>query len=121
MPDGGFGGVVRRLRLRHVDNGAGHGADHDHRAFDLALHEMPRHFAGEKVRAVDIDAPELLHAVWWVCDGVEVFGEAGRCDEVVDFAVVSDYIGHNVLDRHVVRHVTVVRGDFRNAALVSVL
>ena len=119
MPDSGFGSIVGRLWLRHVDNGAGHGADHDHGAFDLALHEMPGYFAGEKVCAVNIDTPELLHAIWWVCDGIEIFGEAGRCDKVVDFAVVFDNVGDDVFDRHVVGHVAVVSRDFRNAACVN--
>ncbi len=118
MPNGSFGRVVGCLGLRHIDNGARHGADHDHGAFDLALHEMSSYFAGEKVGAVDIDTPELLHAVWRVFDGIEVFGEAGRCDKVVYLAVVFDNVGNNLLDRHVVGHVTVVGRDFRNAACV---
>ena len=119
MPDSRFGRVVGRLWLRHVDNGARHGTDHDHGAFGLALHEMSSHLAGEVVSAVNIDTPKLLHAVGWVCYGVEVLGEAGRCDKVINLAVVSDNVGHDLLDRHVVGHVTVVGGDFGNAARVN--
>ena len=119
MSDGGLGRVVGRLRLRHVDNGAGHGADHDHGALGLALHEMPSDLAGEEVRAIDVDTPQLLHAVWRVCDGIEVFGEAGRCNKVVNLAVTLDNVGNDLLDRHVVGHVTVVSRDFGDAACVS--
>lgn len=80
---------------------------------------MSGYFAGEEVSAVNIDTPKFLHAVWWVCYGIEVLGEAGRCDKVVDFAVIFDNIGHDVLDRHVVGHVTVVGRDFRDPACVN--
>ena len=119
MPDSGFGRVVGRLWLRHVDDGARHGADHDHGAFGLALDEVPSHFAGEKVSAVDIDAPELPHAVRWVLDGVEVFGEAGRCDQVVNLTVILDNVGDDLIDRVVVGHVTEVGRDFGNPACVN--
>ena len=119
MPDGSLGRVVGRLRLRHIDNGAGHGADHDHGALGLALHEMSGHFAGEKVGTVNIDAPELLHAVWRVCYGIEVLGEAGRCNKMIDFAMCLDNVGHDLFDGHVVGHVTVVGGDFRDPVYVN--
>ena len=119
MPNGSFGRVVGRLRLRHVDNGAGHGADHDHGAFGLALHEMSGYFAGEKVSTVNIDAPQLLHAVWWVCYRIKVLGEAGRCNEMINLAMGLDNVGHDLLDRHVVGHVTVVGGDFRDPVYVN--
>ena len=80
---------------------------------------MPGYFAGEEVSAVNIDAPELLHAIWWVCDGIKILGEAGRCDKVVNLAVVFDDIGNNLLDRDMVGHVTVVGRDFGNAACVN--
>ena len=80
---------------------------------------MPGYFAGEKVSAVNIDTPELLHAIWWVCDGIEVFGKAGRCDKVVNLAVVFDNVSNDLFNRHVVGHITVVGRDFRNAACVS--
>ena len=118
MPNSSFGRVVGCLGLRHIDNGARHGADHDHGAFDLALHEMSSYFAGEKVGAVNVDTPELLHAVWRVCDGIEIFREAGRCNKVIYLAVVFDNIGNDLLDGHVVGHVTVVSRDFRYAAFV---
>lgn len=80
---------------------------------------MPGYFACEKVSAVNVDTPELLHAVWWVCDGIKVFGEAGRCHQVVNLAVILDNVGNDLLDRHVVGHVTVVGCDFRDATSVN--
>lgn len=80
---------------------------------------MPGYFAGEKVCAINIDTPKFLHAVRWVCYGIEVLGEAGRCNEVVDFAVIFDNVGHDVLDRHVVGDVAVVGSDFRDPACVN--
>ena len=121
MPNGSFGRVIGRLRLRHIDNGAGHGADHDHGAFGLALHQMPRYFAGEKVCAVDIDTPKLLHAVWWVRNGIEILGKAGRGNQVIYLAVVFDNVSHDILDGYVVRHVAVMGGDFGYAIFGSVI
>lgn len=80
---------------------------------------MPGYFAGEEVSAVNIDTPEFLHAIWWVCDGIEVLGEAGGCNKVVNFAVVFDNIGNDLLDRDVVGHVTVVGRDLGDAACVN--
>ena len=80
---------------------------------------MPGYFAGEKVSAVNVDAPKLLHAVWWVCYGIEVLREAGRCNKMIDFAMGFDNVGHDLLDGHVVGHVTVVGGDFRDPVCVN--
>ena len=87
MPNRRFRGIIRRLWLGHVDDGPGHGPDHDDAARGFALHEVARHAHGEEIGAVDVDAPEFFHPVVGVGDGVVVFGEAGRGDEVVDFAV----------------------------------
>jgi len=53
---------------------------------------------GEEVCAVDVDAPELLHAFVGVGDGVVVLGEAGAGHEVVDLAVLFDDVGERGLD-----------------------
>lgn len=111
VADGGLCRVVGRLRLRHVDDGAGHAADHDDAAVrDVAsLHQVAGHARGEQVRAVDIDAPELLDPVVRVRLGGEVLGEARRRDEVVDLAVLRDDLVDAVCHAVRVRHVRVVR------------
>lgn len=83
-------GVVRSLWLGDVDNGTTHGADHDNAARCVALHQVLGNTNSKEPCAVNIDAPQLLHAVVWVFDGWEVLGEAGGCDEVVDLAVLCD-------------------------------
>lgn len=90
MSDRSLCGVVRSLRLRDVDDGATHGADHDNAAGCIALHQVLGNTNSEEPGAVDVHTPKLLHAVVWVVDGREVLGEAGGCDEVVDLAVLRD-------------------------------
>lgn len=69
---------------------------------------MPCDFAGEEVCPIHINAPELPQTIWWVCDCVEVFGEAGGGDQVVYFAVDLDNFRNRGFDRLVVRDVAVV-------------
>jgi hypothetical protein len=88
MAHGRLRSIVWRLRLRHVDNGAGHATDEDDAARGLALHEVLCDARGEEVGTVDVDAPQLLHPVVGVVYGIVVFGEAGRGDEGVYFAVL---------------------------------
>ena len=80
---------------------------------------MPSYFAGEEVSAVNVDTPELLQAVWWVCDRIKIFCKSGRGNKVVNFAVVSDNVGNDVLDGDVVGHIAVMGSDFRNATCVG--
>jgi len=98
MSDGSLCGVVWCLRLRHVDDGARHATDHYYAAGALALHEVLGDADREQVGAVHVNTPELLDAVVGVVDGVEVLGEASRCDEVVDLAVLADDIGNRSID-----------------------
>lgn len=112
MSDRRFSRIIRRLRLRHIHNRPAHTADEDHTARALTLEEVARDARGEEVRAVDVDAPELLHPVVGVRDGVEVLGEAGRGDEVVELAVRGDALVDAGRDGVRVRHVAVVGGDF---------
>jgi hypothetical protein len=70
----------------------------------------------EEVGAVDVDSPELAHAVDGVVDGLEVLGETGGCDEVVDLAVSCNDLGDASLDGLGVGDVGVVGGDIGNAA-----
>ena len=107
-----FRRVVGRLRLRHVDDGAGHAADHHHRAGRLAGHQVFRHAHREEVRAIDVYTPELFHPVVWVGDGIVVLGESGGGDEVVDVSVGGDDIGDATVDRVRIGNVAVMSSDF---------
>ena len=57
LPDRGLGGVVRRLGLRHVDDGARHAADQNQRPARFPLHQVLRHRDGGQIGAVDVDTP----------------------------------------------------------------
>ncbi len=109
----GLGRVVRRLRLRHVDNAAGHAANEDEAAAARApLHQVPRHRHRRMVRAVDVDAPQLRHALGRVRRRRVVLREAGRRDETVDAPVLLHNVRHhggNGLGR---RHVGIMRRHF---------
>lgn len=72
---------------------------------------MPGDLDGEEVGAVDVDGPELAHAVDGVLGGRVVLGEAGRCDQVVDLAVGGHDLGHTGRDGGRVGNVDVVGGD----------
>jgi len=115
MTDRSLGRVVWSLWLRHVDNGTRHTANHDHAALGLPLHEMLGHADGEKVGAVNIDAPQLLDAVVWVADCVKVLGEASRSDEVIDLAVIADDLLDDLVDRFRIRDIGVVSCDLWDA------
>jgi hypothetical protein len=69
---------------------------------------MPRHTRRKQIRAVDINAPQLAHAVNGVGDGLEVLGEAGRGHEVVDAAVGGNDLLEARVDRGRVRDVGIV-------------
>jgi hypothetical protein len=69
---------------------------------------MPRHTRRKQIRAVDINAPQLTHAVDGVGDGLEVLGEAGRGHEVVDAAVGGNDLCEALLDRGRVGDVGIV-------------
>lgn len=120
MAHGSLGSVVRRLGLGHVDNGAGHAADHDNAAGSLALHQVLGDAGGEEVCAVDVDTPELLHAVERVRDGVEVLREAGRGDEIVDFAVLGKHFRDGGVDGVGARNVGIVCGHIGHSASLAI-
>jgi hypothetical protein len=121
VPDRGFGGVVGSLRLWDVDNGTAHGADHDNAAIGLALHQVLCDTNGEQPGAVDVDTPQLLHAVVWVVDSWVVLGEAGRGDKVVDLAVHRDDLVEGCGHRLGLGDIGVVCGDARNVLRAWVL
>lgn len=97
MPYSRLGRVVWCLRLRHVHNGARHAANEYDASRCLSLHQMFRDTNTPKVGAVHIHLPQLLHTVIWVRYGIVVFGESGRCDEVVDLAMLADNVGETVV------------------------
>lgn len=76
---------------------------------------------GEEICSVDVDAPELADAVDGVVDGLEVLGEAGGCDEVVDFAVRGDDFGDDGVDGFFGGYVGVVGCYFWYSGFVSVV
>lgn len=109
-----------RLGLGHVDDGARHAADHDDATRALALHEVASDGGGEEVGAVDVDSPELAHAINGVVDGLKVLGEASRGDEVVDLSVGSEDLGDAGLDGLGVRDVGVVGGDLGDSGTLDI-
>ena len=121
MSDGGLGRVVRSLWLWNVDNGTAHAANHDDAALGLASHQVLGDGARPDVGTVDIDTPELLHTVVRVGDGVKVFGETGRSDQVVNLAVLLDDIGENGVHRIGVGHVGIVSSDLGESVYKLVL
>ena len=69
---------------------------------------MPGYGCCEEVGAVDVDAPELAHAVDWVGGRFEVLGETGGGYEVVDFVVLREDGGDAGVDGGGVGYVAVV-------------
>ena len=63
MAHGGLGRVVWGLGLRDVDNGTGHAANQDKTARNLALNQVLSDPSREVVRAINVDAPKLLHPI----------------------------------------------------------
>jgi hypothetical protein len=116
MSYGGFGGVVRCLWLRHVDDGARHAADEDNAARRVPLHQMLRDSHGVEVGSINVDPPELLDAVVGVRDGIVVFGEPGRCHQVVDFSMLFDNLGERLADRRRTRDIAEMGCDFGHSA-----
>ena len=76
VADRGLRGVIRGLRLRHVNDAAGHGSDQHHAAFRFPFHQVASYRCGVEISAVEIDAHELLQSVKRIGDGLEVLGEA---------------------------------------------
>lgn len=87
MPDSSFCCIVWSLRLRHIDDGTRHAANHDHAAVGLALHEVLGYSNCVQIGAVDIDTPKLLNAVVGVRDRIVVLGKSSRGDEIVNLAM----------------------------------
>ena len=85
--------VVRCLRLRDVDNSAGHAANEDHCSRCLPLHQMFGNCNCKQVCTIHVDAPKLADSLDRVVDGFEVLGETGRRNQVINLAVLLDDFG----------------------------
>jgi hypothetical protein len=53
----------------------------------------------EYQRTIDIHPPQLAYTVHRIVNGLEVLGEAGRRDQVVDFAMLIEDLRNRFLDR----------------------
>ncbi len=118
VPHGCLRSIIWRLRLRYIDNCSGHTPDKDHSTRRLTLDEVLRDADGEEICAVDIDAPELADPLDGVVDGLEVLGEAGGGDEVVDFAVLGDNFCDSGFDGFLRRDVGVVGSYFGDSGVL---
>ena len=115
MAHGRFGGIVRCLWLRNVDNGARHAADEDNATRRVPLHQMLRNSHGVEVGPVHVDSPKLLDAVVGVRDGIVVLGESGRCHQVVDSAMLFQDVRKRLVDRRRARDIAEMGCDFGNS------
>lgn len=111
MTDGCFGRIVRSLRLRNIDNCTRHATNHDNAARSLALHQVFRDGSGEKVGAIHVHTPKLLHSFEGVADGVEVLSESRRCNKLIDFAVLREDFCNGVVHGIRARYVGKVCGN----------
>jgi len=114
-----LGGVVGSLGLRDIDNGTRHAANHDNTSRNLSFHEVLGHRHSVQIGTVDIDTPKLLHAVMGVRNGIVVFGEAGRGDEVVHFAMLLQDLGEGLVDGGRTRNIAEMGCDFGDSGVVS--
>ncbi len=110
FPHGGHS----RLRLWNVDNGTRHAANQDHTTRGIAVHQVLRNAGGEQVCAVDIHIPELAHALNGVVDGLEVLGEPGAGNQVVDLPVLLDHAINAALHGFGVGDICIVCRHLRN-------
>jgi hypothetical protein len=108
---GSLRGVVRSLGLGNINDGAGHGADHDYATGRLALDQVLGDIDSEEVCAIHIDAPQLLHTIEGVVYGLEVLCEARRGDQVIDLAVLGQDFGHGGIHGVGISDVRVMGGD----------
>ena len=74
---------------------------------------MLRHCTSPEVGAIEIHTHQFVEAVGGVCNGVEVLGEAGGGDKMVDLAVSADDLVEGASDRLGIRDITEMRSDFR--------
>lgn len=118
MSDRRFGGIIRSLGLRNVDNAAGHAANKDHRSVLRApFHQVLSYTRREQVGAVDVDCPDLPHALVGVCFGRKVLGEAGRRDQVINLAMSLDDACQCLVDAIRVGDITPVSGNLGRAGI----
>lgn len=85
--------------MRDVDNRSGHATNHYDTSWCLSLHKVLRHCHSVQVGTVNVHSPQLLYAIMRVGDGIVVLGEASRCNEVVDLAMLLQDLGKGLVDR----------------------
>ena len=110
-----------RLRLGNVHNGTAHTANEDNATRRLALHEVLGDGGGEEISAVNIDIPQLAHALYGVVDGLKVLSEAGRGDQVINLSMLLDDVLYAGIDRRRVRDVGVMRCHLGDTSRSGVL
>lgn len=120
MSDCRFGRIIRRLWLWDIDDSSRHATDKDHASWGLPLHQVLRNRDRKQVCPIHVHAPEFPHTFDRIVDCLEVFGEAGGCDEIVDFAVLLDNLGDGCFDRFLGGDVGVVCCDFGDSVVLSV-
>lgn len=103
------------MRLRDIYDGTRHATNQDHAARGIAIHQVLGDGGGEEVGAVDIDIPELAHAVNGVVDGLEVLREPSAGYEVVDLSVLLEDVVDAGLHGLRVGHISIVCGHLRNS------
>ena len=59
---------------------------------------MPSDTSREQVRPVDIDPPEFLYPVIRIFYGVEILGESGRGNQMVNLTMLLYNIGNGSID-----------------------
>jgi hypothetical protein len=119
MADSSLGRVVRRLGLRNVHNRARHAAYHNDASGCLPLHEVLCNSNCVQICSINVDPPELLHAIMRIRNGIIILGEASRSDQVVDFAMgLQDFL-QGLVDGCWARNVAKMCSDFRKPAYGS--
>ncbi len=70
----------------------------------------------KQVGAVNIDSPQLAQAINGIVDGLVIFSKAGRCNKVINLAMLFDDFGDASVDGGGVRNVREVSRDFGDSA-----
>jgi hypothetical protein len=82
---------------------------------------MSGHGSGKEVGSVDVNAPELAHAINGIVNGLVVLGEPGAGNEVVNLAVLADNVINAGLDAIRVGDISVMGSDLGCAGRAWVL
>lgn len=137
LDDAGLGGVVARLLLRVVDDGARHGGDVDDRAAGLGLDHLLADGLGDEEGTGDVDVDEATELVVVVDLGLDVgtndlsvkekevrawsdlLGNAGSIDQDIELAVVIDNVLDGLAHSLTVAHVDTIETDVDTSLLAK--